>query len=406
MRICIISPTPITDKKKWGGVHTHTEMLSNLLVKGGNKVTLITPADHSNKIHEKVINDIHIVFMHGIEKRIVDKKWIKNVHETFNKIYKQEPIDIIFSEGYSAYGLQKEYTNLPIVSFVHNFSFIHFYNNWTEVESIRSLLSYLLKTIPRLLFRIFRYEIPFYHSSKYIASCSKLNARCLHKIYQIPEHKLKVVQNWVDTNYFCPNDSFRRKYRQMLNIPNNILVFLLVGSLWRPKGFHVAIQSFSKIVHRFSNSVLLICGSCMEKERKYLTNLVQQNRIENKVRFLGEIKHSELPLFYNAADIFLMPSLLSEVLAYTLIEAMACGLPSIATKLGGNIETVGDSGILVPPGDVNALEQAMIELTQSPEKRRELSQRARERVMRYFSEEVAIQKISLLLTENIPDKIH
>ena len=144
----------------------------------------------------------------------------------------------------------------------------------------------------------------------------------------------------------------------------------------------------------------------MEKEKKHLTNLVQQNRIENKVRFLGKIKHSELPLIYNMADIFLMPSLMSEGHAYTLIEAMACGLPSIATKAGGNIETIGDAGILGPPGDVNALEQAMIELTQSPEKRRELSQRARERVMRYFSEEVAIQKISLLLTENIPDKIH
>ena len=101
-----------------------------------------------------------------------------------------------------------------------------------------------------------------------------------------------------------------------------------------------------------------------------------------------------------------MPSLLSEGHAYTLIEAMACGLPSIATKLGGNIETIGDSGILVPPGDVNALEQAMIELAQNPEKRKELSRLARERVMQYFSEDVAIQKVSSLLTENFPDKIH
>jgi len=189
----------------------------------------------------------------------------------------------------------------------------------------------------------------------------------------------------------------------MLNIPYNILVFLLVGSIWRPKGFHIAIQSFRKIVHRFSNSVLLICGSGGEKEKKRLTELVQQKRIENKVRFLGKTKHSELSLIYNVADIFLMPSLLSEGHAYTLVEAMACGLPSIATKLGGNIETIGDAGILVPPGDVNALEQAMIELAQNPEKRKELSQRARERVIRYFSEELAIQKISLLLTENFPN---
>ena len=406
VHICVISPADITDKTKWGGVLTHTKMLSNILVKEGNEVTLIAPADHLNKSHGKLINNIHVVFTHGIEKVIVNHKWIKNVQETFNKIHEQKPIELVISEGYCAYGLQKKYTNLPIVSFVHNFSFIHFYNNWTEVGSIRSLLSYLLKTIPRLLFRIFRFEIPFYHSTNYTVSCSKLNAGYLRKIYQIPQHKLKIIQNWINTYHFYPNVSFRLECRQRLNIPDNVLVFLLVGSIWRPKGFHIAIQSFSKIVSRFSNAILLICGSGREKEKEHLTELVQQKGIDNKVRFLGEIEYSELPQFYNMADIFLMPSLLSEGHAYTLIEAMACGLPSIATQLGGNIETIGDSGILVPPGDVDALEQAMIELAQNPEKRKELSRLARERVMQYFSEDVAIQKVSSLLTENFPDKIH
>ncbi len=373
-------------------------MLSNILVKGGNEVTLIAPTDHLNKSQMKVINNIRVVFMHGIINAIVNQKWIKNVQETFNKIHKQRPVDLVLSEGYCAYGLQKEYANLPIVSFVHNFSFIHFYNNWTEVGSIRSLLSYLLKTVPRLLFRIFRFEIPFYRSTKYTVSCSNLNAGYLRKVYKIPEHKLKVIQNWVNTEHFYPNDSLRLECRQLLNIPDNMLVFLLVGSIWRPKGFHIAIQSFSKIVSRFSNAILLICGSGREKETKYLIELVQQNKIDDKVRFLGRIEHSELPQFYNMADIFLMPSLLSEGHAYTLIEAMACGLPSIATRLGGNIETIKDSGILVPFGDVNALEEAMIELAQNPDRRKELSRLARERVVQHFSEEVAVQKISSLLT--------
>ncbi len=406
MHICIISPADITDKTKWGGVLTHTKMLSNILVKEGYEVTLIAPADHSNKSQGKEFDNIHVVFMHGIGKAIVTQKWIKNVQEKFNKIHKQKPVDLVLSEGYCAYGLQKEYTNLPIVSFIHNFGFIHFYNSWTEVESIRSLLSYLLKTIPKLLFKIFRYEIPFYHCSKCTVSCSKLNAKYLHKIYKLPERKIKVIQNWVNTKHFCPNDSFRLKCRQMLNIPDNVQVFLLVGSIWRPKGFHIAVQSFSKVVRCFSDSVLLICGSGREKEKKQLIKLVQQKRIENKVRFLGKIEHSELPQFYNMADIFLMPSLLSEGHAYTLIEAMACGLPSIASKLGGNIETIGDAGFLVPPGDVNALEHAMIELAQNPEQRKELSRLVRERVIELFSEEVAVQKISSLLTGDFPDKIH
>ena len=141
MHICVISPADITDKTKWGGDLTHTKMLSNILVKEGNEVTLIAPADHLNKSHGKLINNIHVVFTHGSEKVIVNHKWIKNVQETFNKIHEHKPIDLVISEGYCAYGLHKEYSHLPIVSFVHNFSFIHFYIKFkTQFTYIRQSL--------------------------------------------------------------------------------------------------------------------------------------------------------------------------------------------------------------------------------------------------------------------------
>lgn len=403
MRICIISPTPITDKEEgWGGVHTHTEMVCNIITKLGHAVTLLTTS-HPKGLSEEWYNGIHIVYIREVGSAFVSGKDFRRVKEAFLNLHLQSPFHCVFSEGNSACMLKKYKTarNLPLIYIVHIPGFTHFYNIWNEVCGVRTLIYYLLKTVPKILYRVIFWEKPLARFSTKILSPSALKAKQLCKFYNVSPEKVEILSNWVDTEIFKPDNKKKSNSRKNWLVSENELVFLVSGGIWRPKGFHIAIQSFSNIVRSFSNSVLLICGAGMEKEEKFLTNLVQKEKLENRIRFLGKFKLSELPLIYNMADIFLMPSLMSEGHAYSLIEAMACGLPCIATKLGGNIETIGDSGILVPPGDVNALEQAMIELAQSPERRRELSQLARERVVRYFSEAVAVQKISKLIEEAI-----
>jgi len=404
MHICVISPMAITDTTSWGGLHTHTEMLSKLLVKQGIKVTLIT-IDFLSKPPETIIDGIRVVFMSGITSRVVDNNWIEKVRDIVIKTHREEQIDFIFSEGYSAYGLQNESTfrNVPIFAFAHNFSLTHFYNNWKEVYSILSLATYLLKTIPKLFFRMFRYEIPFYRNCRCVISGSKLNAGYLQQIYRVPGDKIQVIHNWVDTKMFTPNRTFRQEHRKQLGVSDEITVFLLVGSVWRPKGFHVAIKSFSKVVLSIPNALLLIVGG--GPDVKYLHQLVDQNlHIKDKVQFGGHWNHSELAYIYNSADIFLMPSLLSEVLPYSLLEAMSTGLPAIATKIGGNIELVGNAGVFVPPGDPESLTETMIVLAKSPEARKLLSEAARNRMLEHFSEEVANRKISALINEAVHGK--
>ncbi len=400
MRICIISPTPITDNAKWGGVHTHTEMICNIITQLGHDVTLLT-ISHPKGLNEEWYNDIHIRYIREVESGFYNSKDFLRVKDTFLNLHLQNPFHCIFSEGNSACMLAKDKTvwELPLFYFVHIPGFTHFYNNWREVCSVRLFISYLLKTAPKILYRILFWEIPLAHFSTKVLSVSALKARQLLTLYNISPEKVEIFNNWIDIKMFKPDNKKKSSTRKNLQLAENELVFLVAGGIWRPKGFHIAIQSFSKVLRHFPDSVLLICGSGREEEKRYLANLVEQNKIANRVRFLGKIEHSKFPQIYNIADIFLMPSLMSEGHAYTLIEAMACGLPSIATELGGNIETVGDAGILVPPGDVKALAQAMIELVKDLEKRKTLSLRARERVIQYFSEEVAVQKISKLIGE-------
>ncbi len=406
MHICIISAFAITEKDNLGGVHTHTEMLSNILTKMGNKVTFITAGDQ-NESHEKTINGIRVIFTPGSKTEVVDKEWIRNLCNTFNELQKKDPVDCIFSEGYYAYGLQGHhiFSKVPIVTFVHNFHLTQFYKNFSEVRSIRSLASYVFKTVPRLVFRMLKFEIPFFQSSHFVISVSELNAKYLQNVYMIPKHKLSVIHNWVNVDEFSPNYSYKSEYRRRFHLSKDTIVFLLVGALWRPKGFHVAIKSFIKFVERFPDALLMIAGTGVDEES--LRKLVAENNlITDRVRFLGLWKHSELPYLYNLADIFLIPSIHPEGHAYTLIEAMSCGLPSIATKLGGNIETIGDAGILVPPRDEDAMLKSMIELAQDARKREYLSHNARERVLEYFSEKIASEKFLSLLAKIPPEKRH
>ncbi|MGD9015130.1 MAG: glycosyltransferase family 4 protein [Candidatus Omnitrophota bacterium] len=403
MHICVISPIALKDKLRWGGIHTHTQMLVDLLRKKGYKITLIA-FDYQGSTYEEIIDGVRTVFIPASIRSKEEQSWFRNIYATFNKIHKEDPIDCIFSEGYAAgYSANRLQNNpglpgLSFFTFVHNFHLTHFYNSWKEIDGVRSLLSYFLKTLPRTIFRMLRYEIPFTRNCQAVIPVSEVNANLLQKIYRIPRDKIKVIHNWVDTDKFAPSDSSRRAYREKFNILDDTIVFLLVSFIWRPKGIRVAIKAFDKLVTHLPNSLLIIAGKGPDEQFLYKF-ISQHESIKNKVRLIGHCSLYELPLLYNCADIFLMPTLLSEGQAYTLIEAMACGLPSIVSQRGGNIETIGKTGILVPAGDVKCLVEAMTGLAKNPDQRKEFSHKARERVMHYFSQEVAVQKISSLISE-------
>ena len=78
---------------------------------------------------------------------------------------------------------------------------------------------------------------------------------------------------------------------------------------------------------------------------------------------------------------------------------MSCGLPFIATKLGGNIEAAGDTGILVPPGDIDAMTNAMIDLSIHETKRIKIGLNARKRIEKLFCDKIAYNKINSLLNK-------
>jgi glycosyltransferase involved in cell wall biosynthesis len=146
------------------------------------------------------------------------------------------------------------------------------------------------------------------------------------------------------------------------------------------KGLEYLVEAMQEL--KRDGIVLDLVGSGQEQER--IAELIRSRGLGDHVRLVGYIASEHLHRYYNAADIFVLPSL-SESFGQVLLEAMSCGLPIVASSVGGIPETVRDktNGLLVPPRDPEALVKAIRWLAASPKQRARMAQynaeQARER---------------------------
>jgi len=194
-----------------------------------------------------------------------------------------------------------------------------------------------------------------------------------------------VIPNGVDISKFYPmkkNDAkeiIKEKYG--LNTKEEKVITYL-GRLSHTKGVFVLIEAFSKVLLSFPDARLVIGGTGYYKNE--LEKLSKKLNIANKVSFLGFIPDEILLPLYNTTDIFCIPTLGKEGMPTTALEAMATRTVVLATRVGGLKEIIknGKNGILVEPGNTEALADALCNLLESEAKRRYLSFNALEYVRR------------------------
>lgn len=188
------------------------------------------------------------------------------------------------------------------------------------------------------------------------------------------------IPNGVDTDLFRPLQR-ERTVRKKFGLAASDRLVAFVGTLDRAhyfKGVSTLLEAFS-LVNR-SNAYLLIIGGGEWTGRYQL--LAQQCGIGGRTFFTGAIPFPELPEYYNAADVVVLPSLAVESFGIVLIEAMACRKPVIATDLPGVRSVVADSqdGFLVPPGDPAALAYRILQLIDDPRLRDKMGAGGRAKV--------------------------
>jgi glycosyltransferase involved in cell wall biosynthesis len=164
-------------------------------------------------------------------------------------------------------------------------------------------------------------------------------------------------------------------------------VVAVVGHIRRVKGADVLIRAAARVVARYPEATFLIAGSVHEQEFGHeLQALVAELGIAPNVRFLG--KTGQAPALLKLCDVFCLLSR-SEGMSNALLEAMACGRPSVATRVGGTPEVIEDgvTGLLVENGDDQAAAEKILSLLDDPARARRMGQAARHRVEERFSAE-------------------
>jgi teichuronic acid biosynthesis glycosyltransferase TuaC len=242
-----------------------------------------------------------------------------------------------YPDGTSSVLLSKIF-NKPVVLTVHGSDI----NEFPNKNVLRRLVIYTLN-----------------HANHVVAVSESLKQNIIK--LGIDENKVTVIPNGYDPKIF--NISDKEKCRTKLGIPQNKKILLFVGNLVDIKGVNYLIEAMAKIIKQEKDVLLIIIGEGDRKEKLKL--LSKSYTLENYIVFVGSQKHTNIPLWFNACDLFVLPSV-SEGFGIVLIEAAACGKPIVASNVGGIPEASNPiARKLVPPKNPEALAISILEMLSS-----------------------------------------
>jgi glycosyltransferase involved in cell wall biosynthesis len=174
--------------------------------------------------------------------------------------------------------------------------------------------------------------------------------------------KIKVIYNGVDLARFRTIKGKKEEMRKKLGIPQNATVVLTVRRLVYKNGVDTLLDCADIAVKKNPKIVFLVVGKGPDLENVRLQ--AASRGIATNFKLAGFVSDADLPSYYNAADLFVLPSKSGEGLPLVALEAMACGLPVIATNVGGISEIpVREFGKLVPPNQPQRLAEAVLEFS-------------------------------------------
>ncbi len=226
---------------------------------------------------------------------------------------------------------------------------------------------YAFPDTPKFHRRIFNWLLSF--PSDVLVAVSNAVASDIKRFDWVSAEKIKVMSDSIDTKGFNTNLD-QREARRLMGLPGDQFIIGTVGRLDEQKGHRYLIEAASGLQ---DTCVAIAGGGPLLDELKSYSGKLKENTI-----FTGMMEPEKVPLFLRAVDIFCFPSLW-EGFGIALAEAMAAGLPIVASDIPPLREVLGDAGILVPPGDAVELRKALKRLIDNVPLRDSYSRDARER---------------------------
>jgi glycosyltransferase involved in cell wall biosynthesis len=238
-----------------------------------------------------------------------------------------------------------------------------------------------------------------------IIGCSEYITEKIRSVFPQFAERCQTVFNGVDVDYFVSSN------RHVLANKNAVKRVLFVGRVSPEKGLHILLEAFQKVVKRYPKTQLEIMGSpsippiefivalsdnpnvsklaCFYNKTSYVSHLQERMlslNIADNVTFTNFIPHRHLVNHYRQADVLVNPSF-SEAFGMSLIEAMACQVPVVASRVGGMTEIVeeGKTGLLVKSGNAPELAEAILRILSDDDLRKKMRNTGRERAVDLFS---------------------
>jgi mannosyltransferase len=207
-----------------------------------------------------------------------------------------------------------------------------------------------------------------------------------------------VILHGVDTEIYRP-PSDRGAAFAASGLPGKFAVGCF-GRVRRQKGTDVFVDAMCRLLPKYPDFSAVVIGPIAADQRAFASALQDRARaagLAERLRFLGELPIEEVPRWYQRITIYAFTSR-NEGFGLTLLEAMASGVALVAARAGAADKVIadGETGILLPPGDVDALVNALEPLMREPEGAAAMGSRARERVVAEFGIEAEAEKVAAL----------
>ncbi|MDH5506008.1 MAG: glycosyltransferase family 4 protein [Anaerolineae bacterium] len=378
MHICFTAIDFHTDKSG-GGIASYVQALGAALVDLGVRVTVIAKGE---QIERQEHGGIHILFwpfgniswyLHRIRilgswpiLPVRELEWSYSLRKAVLYVHREHRIDII--EGCETGNLLLAQTGIPLIMRLHGeaYSFAKHSNSPIHPGLI------MLRKLESIALR----------KTAAVTSPSQVQADEVANDLGWEKGRIAVIPNPVAPVLLEAG----REYIEEKNMDGTPIV-LYTGRIAHVKGILTLLQSVTMVSESNPGVRFVIAGQQHASiDNGSLNQALDTNNTRAHVTLLGHVPWDELVLWYRQATVFVMPSYY-DTFGISCLEAMAFGLPVVASRAGGLPEVVEDgvTGILVPPKDPNALGTAIDHLLQNPELRRKMGEAGRNRVLRKFT---------------------
>lgn len=395
MRICLLSREYPPDTG-WGGIGTFTHHLALGLKELGQEVHVVSlTGSEIGAPTQNLTSDgitVHRVPIQNLRDRSslfnfslpVTRPMLQQASALWKKfleLHQQNPFDVLECPEHFAEGLFPSMARVvPLVVRLHtphSKLVSEKFHNFTPSFDHRVLT--MLERLPMM-------------SADMLISPSRDLANYVANDLNLPVDRIQIVRNPVNVDQFTPEGP-------KAAVPAGSVNILFVGRLEERKGVYHLIQSVARVLKSCPKARFHLIGSDTKTGKgngsvlHELKAIAAESGVEQAVTFVNQVPLSQIPDYYRAADICVLPSLYDNA-PMTVIEAMSSGKPVVGTTAGGTKEYVLDQqcGLIVPPADSDALADALISLCRDSGRREQMGAFARTHVLENFTRAITARQ--------------